>query len=396
MRRAVLVVALCMAVVLGALPAFADVTAQDVAEARNRLREVAARLEERVAAYDEAVLEESRLRERLDSLTVALSARERELVLARRSAKDRAASMYMTAGAASGSSAVSTSDEMIQAPARYVYLQSVSETDREVVNRLEVARRDYEQQKALVDEAVAAQEVASVEAQVLLDSIYEELEEADAEYRAVKAEWEEQERERIARELFLATSTTTTTTTAPPTTTTTTAVAATSTTAAGSTTTSGDTTTTTAPPTTTTTAPPVAPPSGTMVCPVDGATTFRDSWGDPRSGGRTHKGTDMMAPTGTPLVAIETGYIYRISNHYLGGLGIYVHGESGSLWYYAHNSAIEQGIEVGDQVVAGQRIAYVGYSGNASPNYPHVHFAWIPNADWVYKNPYPIVAELCL
>jgi murein DD-endopeptidase MepM/ murein hydrolase activator NlpD len=103
----------------------------------------------------------------------------------------------------------------------------------------------------------------------------------------------------------------------------------------------------------------------------------------------------MMAARWTPLVAIETGSIYRISNDSLGGLGIYVHGESGALWYYAHNEAIADGITTGSPVVAGQRIAYVGSSGNASYNYPHVHFAWIPRADWVYANPYPIVAPLC-
>jgi len=103
----------------------------------------------------------------------------------------------------------------------------------------------------------------------------------------------------------------------------------------------------------------------------------------------------MMAAHGTPLVAIETGYIYRISFHSLGGLGIYVFGDSGSLWYYAHNQAIEGGIEEGDRVVAGQRIAYVGSTGNATAAYPHVHFAWIPNADWVYANPFPIVDPLC-
>ena len=58
-------------------------------------------------------------------------------------------------------------------------------------------------------------------------------------------------------------------------------------------------------------------------------------------------------------------------------------------------SAIAAGITEGTSVVAGQLIAYVGYSGNASPNWPHVHFAWIPNADWVYQNPFPIVDRLC-
>lgn len=383
-RRRILLVVVVLGLLLPALPALAgDVTYEEVEAARQALREVANELEDRVAAYDRAVIEESLLRDRLDDMSVAVSSRERELVVARRSARDRAAAMYMTAGSQLGNALVTGAD-LSSAPARYIYLATVSQTDRDVVNRLEATRRDYEQQKEILDQAIADQAGLRQQMDDLLDDIYAELDAADADYQALKARWEEQERERVAREIFLATSTTTTrppvTSTSPgspPTT------QAPTTTAGG-----GVTTTTTAPP------PPPPVPAGTMVCPVDGAVTFRDSWGEPRSGGRGHQGVDMMASTGTPLVAIESGYIYRISSHSLGGLGIYVHGATG-LWYYAHNSAFAEGISEGDSVVAGQRIAYVGYSGNASPNWPHVHFAWIPNLDWVYKNPYPIVNDLC-
>jgi murein DD-endopeptidase MepM/ murein hydrolase activator NlpD len=378
MRRGLIVVAFVVGSILTALPAFADVSYDEVEAARQELNAVSRQLEGQVAAYERAVIDENSLRDRLDAMVVAVASRERELVLARRAARDRAAEMYMTAGSQSQAALASDAD-LASAPARYVYLDSVSDTDREVVNRLETARRDFESQQALLDDALTTQEQLRTEMNVLLEEIYGELETANSRYQAIKSEWDQQERDRIARELFLSTSTTTTT---PPST------------AAGG----GGSNTTQAPGTTqppTTVPPPPAPPAGTMVCPVDGATTFRDSWGEPRSGGRGHKGVDMMAATGTPLVAIETGYIYRISSHYQGGLGIYVHGESGSLWYYAHNSAIAEGVTEGTPVVAGQRIAYVGYSGNASADYPHLHFAWMPNADWVYQNPYPIVDRLC-
>lgn len=385
MRRRSIFALLVVGLLLPALPALAGgVSYEEVEAARQQLREVANELEDQVAAYDRAVIQETLLRDRLDSMSVAVSARERELVLARRSARDRAAAMYMTAGSQLGDALVTTAD-LSSAPARYVYLATVSQTDRDVVNRLEAARRDYEQQKGLLDEAVAAQEGLREEMDALIDDIYAELDAANAEYQTVKAQWEEQERERIAREIFLSTSTTTTTTTRPRVTTT----------VPGATTvTTQAPTTTVAGATTTTTVPPAPVPAGTMVCPVDGAVTFRDSWGEPRSGGRGHTGVDMMAATGTPLVAIESGYIYAISNHSLGGLGIYVHGANG-LWYYAHNSAIAEGIRQGDSVVAGQRIAYVGYSGNASPSWPHLHLGWMPNADWVYQNPFPTVDRLC-
>lgn len=101
----------------------------------------------------------------------------------------------------------------------------------------------------------------------------------------------------------------------------------------------------------------------------------------------------MMAARWTPLVAIEAGYIYQVNWHPDGGLGVYVKGESGALWYYAHNEAAAAGIKAGVPVVAGQLIAYVGNSGNASVT--HVHFGYQPTANWVYANPYPIVDALC-
>jgi murein DD-endopeptidase MepM/ murein hydrolase activator NlpD len=409
MKRLSSVLVVVGMVIAIAAPAFAEITPADLDDAREQIRAVASQLEDRVTQYDAAVSEEAELREELDDLVVSLAARERELVLARRAARDRAADMYMSAGANSTSAALVSDDEMGAYPARYAYLASVSQTDRDVVNRLEIARRDFEQQKAYVDSALVDQQQLRTEMDSLVASIYTELEAANTQYQELRAAYEVQEEERRLRE-FLATSTTTTTTTvpvtvaattppptAPPTTnapTTTTTAAPTTTVACGDTTTTiagGDTTTTTAPvKTTTTTVPPPAP---SMACPVDGAVAFRDSWGEPRSGGRTHKGVDMMAARWTPLVAIEAGYIYQVSWHSAGGLGVYLKGVSGGMWYYAHNEAVASGIGVGTSVSAGQLIAYVGSSGNAST--PHLHFGWQPNANWVYANPYPQVNALC-
>jgi len=408
MRRALIALIAVATLVLAALPAFAEVTPADVDDAREAIREAAGRLEDQVAAYEAAVVAEAQLRDRLDTLVISLAARERELLLARRGARDRAADMYMAAGVDTGTSTLLSDEDMGKYPARYVYLASVSQTDLDVVNRLETARRDFEQQREIVDTAIDDQEGLRIEMDSLLEVIYAELETANSQYQETRAAYEQQEEERILRE-FLATSTTTTTTLAPPPTTIpvgpapTTTVAAPTTTVAATTSTAGDgattttvtggTNTTVPAETSTTTAAPPPPPAPSMVCPVDGAVVFRDSWGEPRSGGRTHKGTDMMAARWTPLEANEEGYIYQVSWHSSGGLGIYVKGVSGALWYYAHSQEVASGIATGTNVVAGQLIGYVGSSGNAST--PHLHLGYQPNANWVYANPYPIVSGLC-
>ena len=133
-------------------------------------------------------------------------------------------------------------------------------------------------------------------------------------------------------------------------------------------------------------------PAGSQTCPVDGATTFTDSWGDPRPGGRTHSGTDLLAAEGTPLVAIESGTITSLGWHSSGGLGLYLRGDSGDTWYYAHLSSFIAGLVGGMRVGVGQRIGFVGHTGNAST--PHLHLGWQPGGG-AYQNPYPIVAALC-
>ncbi|MEA2024212.1 MAG: M23 family metallopeptidase, partial [Actinomycetota bacterium] len=153
-----------------------------------------------------------------------------------------------------------------------------------------------------------------------------------------------------------------------------------------------DTTTTTSAPTTTTTVPPVTPANRT--CPVDGAASFSDTWGAPRSGGRTHKGVDMSASRGTPLVAMEAGGIYYLSTSSLGGISVYLQGNSGDIYYYAHLDAWADGLAGGQSVALGDLLGYVGTTGNSPSWLPHLHLGWRPaGGDWA--NPYPMVNALC-
>jgi murein DD-endopeptidase MepM/ murein hydrolase activator NlpD len=121
--------------------------------------------------------------------------------------------------------------------------------------------------------------------------------------------------------------------------------------------------------------------------PVFGGNSFRDSWGEPRSGGRSHKGVDIMAAQNTPLVASEDGQILRMNSSGAGGIQLTLRGATGLEYFYAHLSGYARGVRPGDVVTAGTIIGYVGQTGNAVGS--HVHFEVHENG--VAVNPYPLV-----
>ena len=136
--------------------------------------------------------------------------------------------------------------------------------------------------------------------------------------------------------------------------------------------------------------PPSPPPSNAgsgIVCPVAGPHAFADTWGAARSGGRSHEGVDMMAPSGTPLVAVESGYA-EFKTTRLGGNSVWVNGNSGTRYFYAHLSAWEGSSR---NVSQGEVIGYVGATGNTTAN--HLHFEVRPGGRAV--NPYPYVRAVC-
>jgi peptidoglycan LD-endopeptidase LytH len=126
-----------------------------------------------------------------------------------------------------------------------------------------------------------------------------------------------------------------------------------------------------------------------------GRSTFRDTWGAPRSGGRSHKGTDVFAAMGEPVLAFTDGTIARHSNGGLGGISVYLQGDDGNLYYYTHLQRIDAGGAVGRRVQGGELIAYNGDSGNARGGAPHVHFEVKPGGG-ASINPYPWLAAACL
>lgn len=134
--------------------------------------------------------------------------------------------------------------------------------------------------------------------------------------------------------------------------------------------------------------PPPSPPPGGMTCPVAGPTGFADTWGAPRSGGRSHQGVDMISPAGTPLAAASSGFA-QFSTNRLGGNAVWLNADDGTRYYYAHLSAWEGSSR---PVAAGEIIGYVGATGNTTVN--HLHFEVHPGGGNAV-NPYPYVARAC-
>jgi len=130
--------------------------------------------------------------------------------------------------------------------------------------------------------------------------------------------------------------------------------------------------------------------TGADLCPVFGVVAFTNDWGQPRSGGRTHQGTDMFAAMGTPVVAVVGGTVSDASGG-LGGISLNLAGDDGVRYFYAHLSRVER---PSGRVNAGDVIGYVGDTGNAAGGPPHLHFQLHPDGGEPV-NPYPTVRVLC-
>ncbi len=125
-----------------------------------------------------------------------------------------------------------------------------------------------------------------------------------------------------------------------------------------------------------------------QVFPMQGRCGFTDTWGQSRSEGRSHEGTDVIGARGLALYATNDGVISKVSTGgRLGGNAIYVKIPNGTYFYYAHLDSFAPGMAAGVPVKAGQIIGYVGSTGTTTP---HLHFEVHPFGG-AAVNPYAIL-----
>lgn len=366
-------------VVALALPAAAQVTDEDIEHARdevNRITEESAELGEQVI---EAYGRQSSLDREIDELESSIDFARIRITETQARVEDLAVELYM--GTTSGTSLsvlFSATDQ--QYPAGMEYLREVNGVDAGVVDQLRVFRDELDRQTARLGEALDEQIALAAELEqlagelqgdlVAAQQVYDDLVEQQRREEEERRRREEERKRRAAQAAADAA-----------------AAAAVVAAAPAADTGGGDDSSDRRAP------DPPLPPPGTGVCPVAGAVSFSDSWGAPRSGGRSHKGVDMIAARGTPIVAVYSGRIKRTSNSSLGGKSVYFVSDAGDMYYYAHLDGFGD-ISAGMSVPAGYVLGYNGSSGNAPDWLPHLHWEYHPGGG-AAVNPYPLAKELC-
>ena len=113
-----------------------------------------------------------------------------------------------------------------------------------------------------------------------------------------------------------------------------------------------------------------------MIVPVEGIArnALRDNF-DERRGKRVHEALDIMAPRGTPVLAVDDGKVAKLFRSDAGGITVYQYDrDERFIYYYAHLDRYAKDLAEGQVLKRGQVLGYVGTTGNAPPNAPHLHF----------------------
>jgi peptidoglycan LD-endopeptidase LytH len=310
-----------------AIPAMAD----ELDAARDRFEAARAELTRVTGLWQQTEARLARAQDAAAEAEAKIDDLERELARISETLNDRVAAAFMSGGASS-LGAVLTSDSIQDATDRLQYTQSVVQGDADLATRVAVTAEELRRQEAQLRQAARqeARAVAELETQrAQIDERVQRLNDVVQELEAEAAD---------ARSFGLA---------------------------GGSVSITGT--------------------GAIQTCPVAGPTSFVDSFGDPRPGGRSHEGIDLIAAYGTPVVAVAPGTASTAGS--IGGLGVAVQHDSGGDWtFYAHLSSYGS---LG-RVSAGTVIGYVGPANGVT----HLHFEYHP-AGGAAVNPYGALLAVC-
>lgn len=332
------------------------------------------KLNEVAAAYNEAESRAAELETEIADVENKITSSEQDLLTARIQLEERLVGIYKDGGAVSYYLQVFFSeDDLASVFEQLDALKQIADDDQALFDEVEGYLEQSRADKALLEQKKAEHAAQIVELQRLQADAEAELQGATAEYEAIKAQVTKLQAEikaadaraaELARQKRLAAQRAAAAAAA--------AAAAKKSSSSSSSGGGGGS---------------VMP--GAFTFPVAGPHSYVDSWGAPRSGGRTHKGTDIMASRGTKLVACVDGTITQLNRYDtgLGGKTLYIQGSNGVKYYYAHCDSISSSLYVGKWVSAGTYVGTVGSTGNASYYAPHLHFGMIVNG--TYVNPYP-------
>jgi murein DD-endopeptidase MepM/ murein hydrolase activator NlpD len=134
--------------------------------------------------------------------------------------------------------------------------------------------------------------------------------------------------------------------------------------------------------------PPISPAtyeqltSPGYVFPVAGGAHYGHDFGNFRADTGFHEGSDLFAPAGTPLVAVQSGVLHNVGWNRLGGWRLWIEDANGNWFYYAHLSAYSPIAKNDGHVNAGDVVGFVGNTGDAQGGPTHLHFEIHPGGQW--------------
>jgi murein DD-endopeptidase MepM/ murein hydrolase activator NlpD len=337
-------------------PATSQVTQDEVQEALDARSEIERRLDAAVQNHEAVYSELEDVTYRIGDFRARIDDFQRQITTLEDQVADQAVEAYM-GGSSTETSVFFQVESVTELLTRQELIEIAANSEIGLLDRVSAIRNSLDATRAQLEEDQNRIRELEQEQLELVNEINVLFAEADAAYQDVRGEFEEQEAQRRAEEQRRRLA----------------ALAQLQGAAAG------------------------APASSTpgFICLFRDSYRFSNDWGNPRSGGRTHKGTDIVAPFGHPVIAVGDGVVSK-RNSTLGGTSLWLDADYGTSYYYAHLSGYADGISNGTRVSKGQVIAYNGDSGNAKGGVPHVHFQIHPGGRGSAPvNPYPTLVNAC-